>query len=145
TIYTARAGTQIYTFPPEQGQIAQLVELYGEIMETKNTKKNNQTQNCIDEILIILSHTADKIITVTWFPAQINTGTTGTQTYTFTHEMECAAEFQIEITISETITPEFTNLPVSYCLDTEPETLPSISDNGIAGNWFPSTINTSIQ
>lgn len=144
SIDTSAPGIQVYTFTPET-DCGEIFTLEVEVTQEITPEFNLQTQYCLDTTPNILPSTSDNNITGTWFPAQINTGTTGTQIYTFTPEMECAAEFQIEITISETITPEFTNLPVSYCLDTEPETLSSISDNGIAGNWFPSTINTSIQ
>ena len=78
----------------------------------------------------------------TWSPAVIDTSTPGTFQYTFSPEGACANNATIEITIEESIVPEFI-LETEYCAGTEIITLPTTSDNGYEGTWSPSTIDTS--
>jgi hypothetical protein len=51
----------------------------------------------------------------------------------------------VTVTVNENVTPEFTFAnTLTYCQgETNPETLPTTSSNGITGTWSPSTINTA--
>src|SRR5690606_15535647 len=88
SIDTSAPGIQVYTFTPET-DCGEIFTLEVEVTQEITPEFNLQTQYCLDATPNILPPTSDNNITGTWFPAQINTGTTGTQTYTFTPEMEC--------------------------------------------------------
>src|SRR5690554_1000740 len=55
----------------------------------------------------------------------------------------CSSE-RIEITVKMIVdeAPYF-NLKQLYCINQQAESLPTVSDNGISGNWSPAVINTS--
>ncbi|SMC79753.1 T9SS type B sorting domain-containing protein [Moheibacter sediminis] len=102
-----------------------------------------ENEYCLDSTPPALSNLSDNGVNGTWSPAIINTTTIGTVTYTFTPNLnECATEFQIEIEIVEGITPQF-NLETSFCQNTTTPILPLMSDNAIAGTWFPAAIDSS--
>ncbi|MBM3455297.1 MAG: hypothetical protein FJX80_09140, partial [Bacteroidetes bacterium] len=85
--------------------------------------------------------------TGTWAPAVNNTATTTAVTtlYTFTPTPAsgvCATTAQMSIVVHPNVTPTFN--PIGpYCQGTTPGTLPTTSNNGIAGSWSPATISTS--
>ena len=143
-IDTSVAGVQTYTFTPN-AECAQEFILEVEVTESIIPTFNIPAQYCLNSPEITLPVQSGNGITGSWSPDTIDTSTTGTTTYTFTPEEECAETIEIQVTVSESITPEFSNLPASYCLNTEAEVLPSISDNGISGSWFPGQIDTAIQ
>ncbi len=66
----------------------------------------------------------------------------GTSTIIFMDINECVAE--ILVTVSEDTNPEFETFG-PYCAGDQPEELPLISENGIAGTWNPVQINTEIE
>ncbi|SMC90822.1 immunoglobulin domain-containing protein, partial [Moheibacter sediminis] len=143
-IDTTTAGTQIYTFTPDGicgEEFILEITILDEIIPTFNI----QTQYCLNSEEIILPTTSDNNVSGTWFPAVINTSNLGTTTYTFTPDLECAQGIQITIEITEIITPEFDDLIQNYCLNATPEILPTTSNNGISGTWFPAQINTNLQ
>ncbi|MEZ4839651.1 gliding motility-associated C-terminal domain-containing protein, partial [Flavobacterium sp.] len=75
-----------------------------------------------------------------WTPSSIDN--TQTANYTFEPTDTCAESFVLNVIINEPITPVF-SLPSSICLNSNTENLPTVSENGISGSWFPSTINSS--
>jgi len=80
-----------------------------------------------------LPTTSDNGITGTWAPAYNANQTT---TYTFTPTgNDCATTATMTITITNEITPTFTN-PGPMCVG-QTYTLPTTSDNGITGTWTP--------
>jgi len=143
-IDTSTVGTQTYTFTPD-AECGQSFILEVEITESIVPAFNIPTQYCLNSTPVELSTESGNGITGTWSPSEIDTSTTGVQTYTFTPDEECAEAIEIEVTVSESIISEFNYLPVSYCLNTEAEPLPTFSDNGISGSWFPNQIDTAIQ
>ncbi len=56
----------------------------------------------------------------------------------------CTSESSIDVFVSPIITPSFNALG-PYCVGATPDLLPTISNNGIQGNWIPSTINTFVS
>ncbi len=98
---------------------------------------------CLNATPDNLSLTSDNGITGTWNPAAIATGAVGTTTYTFTPDAgQCAVPVTMDIEITDEVEPIFTQLG-PYCLDSKPDDLPLISNNGITGTWNPATISTS--
>ncbi|WP_139149771.1 fibronectin type III domain-containing protein [Flavobacterium caeni] len=82
-------------------------------------------------------------ITGSWNPATIDTSVAGTFTFTFTPDgtVPCAVETTINVTIDPLVTPDFTPIP-PVCLNAV-VTLPTTSNNGIAGTWLP-IVDTSV-
>jgi len=59
------------------------------------------------------------------------------------NEEGCVSErIEVIVEVTESIVPEF-ELQTQYCQNTEPQELPTTSDNGITGSWFPGAIDTS--
>src|SRR5690606_7130967 len=86
---------------------------------------------------------SDNGINGTWNPAVIDTSIEGETTYTLTPEDgQCAIEFELVVEVTEGVAPEFT-IETQYCLNSTAPGLPTVSDNGVAGTWSPSTIDTS--
>jgi gliding motility-associated-like protein len=69
----------------------------------------------------------------------------GTYTYTFTiiDEFGCTFEKTVDVIVDgiETILDDIED---EYCLNAEPQVLPTISANGVHGTWSPAVIDTSI-
>jgi gliding motility-associated-like protein len=86
-----------------------------------------------------LPTTSDNGVVGTWSPVIDNTATT---TYTFTPTVSgCSAPVTMTVVVDNQITPAFTN-PGPVCSGTN-FTLPTISDNGVAGTWSPAVNNTA--
>lgn len=82
-------------------------------------------------------------ISGTWNPSLIDTSSIGTTTYTFSPQLNgCVniAPFSIQITITDTISPNF-DATISVCMGSNPPTLNSSSPNGISGTWNPTVID----
>jgi hypothetical protein len=93
-----------------------------------------------------LSGTSSNGIAGSWSPTPISTSTVGNQVYTFTPSSAafptCATTTTMSITINPLTIPTFNSFG-PYCLNDIPSSLPSPSNNGIAGSWSLSTISTS--
>jgi len=99
---------------------------------------------CLNSIPPDLPSVSDNGFSGTWTPATIDTSAIGTTTYIFTPDGgQCAAEFEIEIEITEQIPSEF-DLENSFCVNSTAPALPVASDNGFSGTWNPATIDTSV-
>lgn len=81
----------------------------------------------------------------TWDPALINTDLPGKTDYTFIPEPDqCASRVKMEIEVITSIIPVFKLIgPVFQ--DSDPPELPVISENGIAGTWYPPAIDSSSE
>jgi gliding motility-associated-like protein len=67
----------------------------------------------------------------------------GTFNYTITVNGDCGTVTETgTISINNNATPTFNNFG-PYCQNETPNTLPTVSNNGISGTWSPSSINTS--
>ncbi|MEJ7672496.1 MAG: hypothetical protein WKF59_07255 [Chitinophagaceae bacterium] len=89
-----------------------------------------------------LPTTSNNNITGTWNPATINTSATGTTTYTFTPSSGCATTATMNVVISNSITPTFTQIG-PLCQNAAAPPLPTTSNNNITGTWSPATISTT--
>jgi gliding motility-associated-like protein len=75
----------------------------------------------------------------TWSPALNNAATT---TYTFTpNPNECANTTTMTITVNASSTPSFAQV-APICLGESLSPLPTVSQNGISGNWSPALNST---
>lgn len=82
----------------------------------------------------VLSVISNNGISGTWSPA-ISTVIPGTTTYTFSPNAgQCATSTTLDLTVNPTVTPTFDPI-APLCLGSTAPILPTISTNGIAGNW----------
>lgn len=141
-INTSAPGIFTFTFTPNPGQCALAFELEIEVTDQILPEFSLPAAYCVNETPPALPGISDNGITGTWNPAVIDTGMPGTFTYTFIpDEGLCSAEIELEIEITEGILPAF-DMENTFCVDAVPPVLPSVSDNGIAGTWNPSVIDT---
>ena len=88
-----------------------------------------------------LPATSNNNITGTWSPATISTTAYGT--YTFTPAAgQCAATATMDVVITNSITPTFTQIG-PLCQNSTAPALPATSTNNITGTWSPATISTT--
>ncbi|WP_309642474.1 fibronectin type III domain-containing protein [Flavobacterium sp.] len=103
------------------------------------------TPFCPGAVVPILADHSPNGIAGSWVPAAIDNQTVGNQVYTF-HATpgQCASDRQYNIVISTpTIVPTF-NAIADFCSGaTSIPTLPTTSNNIIAGSWLPATINNT--
>ena len=94
---------------------------------------------CSGATLTALPTTSNNEITGTWAPALNNTATT---TYTFTPTSgTCTTTATLQIVVNQPVIPTFTAVgPI--CINTPLAALPTTSNNGINGTWFPPLNNT---
>jgi len=143
TISTTTVGTQVYTFTPTAGQCAAITTMSVTITAPVVPTFTVLGPYCQNDTLGTLPTTSNDGYTGTWSPATISTATVGTQVYTFTPTAgQCATTATMSITVTTPLAPTFTQLG-TYCQNTVPDALPTISTNGgITGTWSPSTIST---
>lgn len=82
-------------------------------------------------------------LTGTWTPATIDTSLPGVFDFTFEPDYECSESVTIQIEILPETVFDF-NLKTTYCQFEIPEDLPTLSNNGVEGNWTPNVIDTSV-
>jgi|GEM_PF-920652 len=141
-IRTDSVGTTVYTFTPDAGQCASVVNLVVSVNESFEPvfAALGPYLNAIAGNLPAVSSNG---ITGSWSPTTISATTTGTTTYTFTPDSgQCASVATMNITVGESIEPIFA-VAHTYCLNATPNNLSSVSTNGITGSWSPAFINTS--
>jgi gliding motility-associated-like protein len=89
---------------------------------------------CIGDTPDVLPTTSTNSIVGTW-DAAISTAAVGTITYTFTPSGSgCATTATMDVVVSSSITPTFTQLG-PYCIGDTPDALPTTSTNSITGTW----------
>ena len=100
------------------------------------------TEICSSEAQVFeLPNLSEEAVAGTWSP-DFDPNTS--QTYIFTpNDGECYDELSLEINIIEAVIPEF-SFSTTLCED-ETFELPSISDNGIEGEWNPPVAEESID
>ena len=144
TISTTNIGTFMYTFTPDTGQCAMAVSLAIQITYPILPSFESIGPLCQNSTPPFLPNTSLNGITGNWSPDVISTSLTGISTYFFTPDQgQCAVNTSLDITINETITPQFAAIG-PLCQDAVPPVLPPTSGNGISGTWYPPTINTAL-
>jgi hypothetical protein len=143
TVDTSSAGTDTYTFTPDAGQCATVVNLDVTIDAQVVPTFDPIAAVCIGSPSPSLEVTSLNGIPGTWFPASVDTSTAGTTTYTFTPDAaQCATTATLDITIDALTAPTFDPI-APICEDGTAPALGSTSTNGISGTWSPATIDTS--
>ncbi|GAO45730.1 gliding motility-associated C-terminal domain-containing protein [Flavihumibacter petaseus] len=140
-INTAVIGTTTYTFTPAAGACATPVSIDVTITDQITPTFTTIPAFCEGSVAPVLPNVSLNGITGTWIPAVVSNTTSGS--YTFIPEAgQCAAPISIDITVTPAVTPTFDAIG-DICQNSVAPALPSMSTNGINGNWSPAAINTS--
>ena len=144
TVNTSNAGEFQFIFTPDDGNCFTIARIDIIIEELVEPTFDQLGPYCEGDIPDILPATSNNSVEGTWNPATINSSVAGVFTYTFTPSdtEACYSVTTMDITIEESVMPEFTQLG-PYCIDDTPDSFPLTSINGIEGTWSPATINTS--
>jgi hypothetical protein len=131
-------ATTTYTFIPNDGQNATQQTMQIVVNPLITPSFTSVEPICSGTTLAALPTTSNNGISGTWSPALNNEATT---TYTFTPSAgQCANTQTLTITINPSATPTFTAVE-PICSGTTLTALPTTSNNGISGTWFPALNN----
>ena len=92
---------------------------------------------CAADAPYVLATTSPNGITGTWSPATVDMTVSGV--YTFTPTSSCAIAHELTINVTPFTQPVFA--AIDWCAQTAEVTLPTVSENGIAGTWSAATVN----
>ena len=142
-IDTSVAGTHTYEFSPDTAQCTT-----GKITLTVNVSGagrpafNINSAYCQNATPDNLPTVSDNGIPGSWSPSAIDTSVLGIKNYTFTSVPgSCSVTYQFELVVEVTrITIPVFDLITDYYFVETPQILPTVSDNGISGNWYPSVV-----
>jgi hypothetical protein len=115
---------------------------------TPNFTFGASLEYCQNATPVSLPTTSNNGVSGSWYPTAISTATLGTEIYTFTPDAgECVigtGEVTVTVTVNENLTPDFTfGASLEYCQNATPVSLPTTSNNGVSGSWYPSDISTA--
>lgn len=132
----------VYTFTPNSGQCSAPVVQSIVVKPLTVPTFASFTPICFGDVVAPLPTVSQNGIAGVWTPAIDNTLTT---TYTFTpantNPSTCATSTSMALVVNQLINPIF-DLPSVLCTSSlPPNTLPTVSNNGIYGTWSPNVIN----
>lgn len=132
-----------YTFTPNEDECANTFTLTVIISSFPSPVFDfgNTITICSGDEVPILPSEDSNGINGFWQPSAIDNINGGNYTF-IANNSECAGNFDLTVIVNQPTIPTF-SLPESVCFNSESFSLPSISDNGIEGNWNPSTINST--
>ena len=131
-------NTTTYTFEPDDGQCALTAEMTVVIIPSTIPEFTQIDPLCVGNNPPELPLISNNGIEGTWNPNIINN--LETTTYTFTpSEDSCIETAAMTITINELTIPSFSLNDI--CLGETIQALPTISNEGIIGTWFPAPNN----
>ena len=131
-------NTTTYTFEPDDGQCASTAEMTIVITPSTIAEFTQIDPLCLGDNPPELPLISNNGIEGTWNPNIINN--LETTTYTFTpSEGSCIETAAMTITINELTTPSFSLNDI--CIGETIQALPTISNEGIIGTWFPAPNN----
>ncbi len=143
TIQTSTAGTKTYTFTPSAGICATQATMNVTVKPLITPIFDPIGPFCVNIIAQPLPSISKNNIKGTWAPAEVNTSSAGTFSFTFTpDEGQGSVPYTTSITVATQIIPTFSSIGPLWQNSTPPA-LPSTSINGITGVWTPSAIETS--
>ncbi|WP_343635570.1 PKD domain-containing protein [Fluviicola sp.] len=88
------------------------------------------------------AQTNTPVVAGTWSPNVISNTASGTYTFTPNSGQCSTTPVNISVTVNPSVTPTFPAHP-QYCVNDVPQSLPTTSDNGVAGTWSPAAVNTT--
>lgn len=132
-------ATTLYTFTPNTGQCANTATMTVQVDATVTPTFTNPGPICTGATLTLPTN-SNNGITGTWSPAVNNTATT---LYTFTPDAGnvCAGTATMTVVVDNQTAPTFST--IAPICSGGALTLPSNSNNGIAGTWSPAVNNTA--
>jgi hypothetical protein len=120
------------------------LELNYKVKAVEKPTFNIDSTYCENEVPSILNIASDNAILGSWSPSLINTSTPSKLMYSFIANKplnECSEDYQLNVEVKPITNPNF-DLKSSYCIGSNPETLPLTSTNNIQGTWNPTNIST---
>jgi gliding motility-associated-like protein len=142
-VNTSVLGPVTYTFTPNPGQCASatLTTVSINIVPVIAPNFALIPNVCSGSTAPILATTSPNGITGTWLPATISNTIGGNYVFTPTAG-QCSSTQTLPVVITPKITPTFT--PISaICSGSVLAPLPTTSNNGVTGTWFPATISNT--
>lgn len=143
-ILTDIPGITTYTFTPDSTECAVTGTVEITVLAPEEPVFSPIGPLCFGSVPPSLPDTSLNGIPGTWSPLAINTGMAGSVTYTFTPEDgQCADTASLVVVVTDAIIPVFS--PVGpLCVNSAAPALPDTSENGIAGEWNPAAISTTV-
>jgi gliding motility-associated-like protein len=133
----------VYTFTPGNGQCAtnQTFTVTVNANITPTFSFGTSLTICAGGTVPPLPLTSQNGITGTWSPTAVDDQNSGT--YTFTPDLgQCATSASFTVTVNPNITPTFSfGTDLTICAGGIVPSLPSTSQNGIAGTWSPASVD----
>ena len=143
-INTATPGFAYYTFTPDSNQCAASFIWSIAIIPPTTPAFTQIGPLCKNSFAPTLPTISNNNVTGFWSPATINTSIADSITYTFTPDSgQCAEPVIMNIVVNTKTTPVFTQIG-PLCQNSIAPVLPTVSNNGVNGNWSPSTIQTIV-
>jgi gliding motility-associated-like protein len=135
SIIFAPSNTQLYTVIGTDNNLCQNTDTITIHVQSLTTPTFTQLgPYCIGDTPDVLPTTSNNGVSGSW-DAAISTAAAGTITYTFTPSGSgCATNTTMDIDVTSSITPTFTQLG-PYCIGDTPDVLPTTSNNGVNGTW----------
>jgi hypothetical protein len=144
TINTSTPGTASYTFTPSPGQCAGSASLNVTVNAISDPVFNSFGPYCQGETPASLPVSSINGISGSWSPPAINTSSSGSAMYIFTPDPgQCANSYSTSIQVNPQTIPTFDPVPL-LCQFSVPPALPTLSNNGITGQWAPASIFTGL-
>lgn len=132
-------STANYTFTPASGLCASQVILTVNITPRIVPTFDFSTSLCYGETAPTLPTSSNNGIVGTWSPSIVSNISSGNYTFSPSYK-GCYSQFTIFITVNNRIVPNFT-INTTLCSGNTAPILPTISNNGVSGTWYPSIIN----
>jgi gliding motility-associated-like protein len=141
TVDNNASGT--YTFTPATGQCAVSATFTVTVNPnvTPTFSFGTSLTVCEGGTVPALPTSSDNGINGTWSPATVDNQVSGS--YVFTPAAgQCATTTSFEVTVSPNTIPIFSiGSSLTICAGASVPTLPTTSDNGVAGTWSPATVD----
>jgi gliding motility-associated-like protein len=98
---------------------------------------------CVNSTPPLLQVISNNGIAGTWSPSTISTAAKGVTAYTFTPAPTvCASKVILNVSVIDKLNPVFTPID-PICQNQVAPNLPTVSNNGVVGNWSPALITTT--
>jgi gliding motility-associated-like protein len=139
TVSNTASGS--YTFTPDPGVCANPVTINVTVTPNVTPTFSFVTSICEGATAPVLPSTSNNGVNGTWSPSTVSNTASGSYTFTPTSG-QCAFPVTVNITVTPNVTPTF-NIATNICEGATAPTLPTTSDNGVAGTWNPSTVSNT--
>jgi gliding motility-associated-like protein len=139
----SNTSSNTYTFTPTAGQCANPTTFTVTVNPniTPTFSFGTSLTICEGASVPTLTTTSDNGITGTWSLSAVDNQASGTYTFTPTSG-QCATTASFTVNVNPNVIPVFSfGTSLSICAGGSVPTLPSTSDNGIAGSWNPAVVD----